>query len=163
MKFLLFVFITIFFSGCGYYPISYYSKQNLGENIYVESIVSLSDPENSVVAKDALNQAILTKFHSNLVPRNEADSVIVIEITNINLYSIADDPEGFASFYRASVSLTFTYTDKHGNKKKFVNTGFYDFAADNVSTITDDRRFNAIKEASLAAIDKFVAQVASNY
>lgn len=160
MKFLLSVFIAIFVSGCGYYPISYYSKQSLGENIYVESIVSLSDPENSVVAKDALNQAIITKFHSNLVPRNEADSIITIEITNINLYSIADDQEGFASFYRASVSLTFTYTDKHGKKKKFVDTGFYDFAADNISTITDDRRFNAIKEASLSAIDKFVVQAA---
>lgn len=163
MKLLLSIFIAIFIAGCGYYPISYYSKQSLGENIYVESIVNLSDPENSVIAKDALNQAILTKFHSNLVSREEADSVIIVEITSVDLYSIADNAEGFANFYRASVTLSFSYTDKKGDKKRFSNYGYYDFAVDNVSTITDERRFSALKEASLAAIDKFVAQVAYNY
>ncbi len=152
--------IAIFCAGCGYYPISYYSKQSLGSSLFVESRVNLADPENSVIAKDALNQAIAQKFHANLVPRAQAESVIVTEITDVDVYSIADNDAGFANFYRASVRMSFSYTDKKGNARKFSNYGFYDFPVDVISTITDETRFNAIKEASLSAIDKFVAQVA---
>ncbi|RDU65436.1 LPS assembly lipoprotein LptE [Helicobacter sp. MIT 14-3879] len=157
------LFIIFFTAGCGYYPISYYSKKAIGEDIYVESIVNLSDPENSVIAKDALNQAITTRFHSNLVSKDMAKTIITIEIVNVDLYSIADNKEGFANFYRASVNLSFTYTDKKGNLKKFKNYGYYDFTVDTLSTITDERRFVALREASLSAIDKFVSQVAYNW
>lgn len=162
MKALILSFILLFV-GCGYYPVSYYSKQSLGENIYVESIVNLSDPENSILAKDALNQAIITRFHSNLVSKENAESIISVSITNIDLYSIADSNNGFANFYRTSVTLVFNYTDKNGNKKTFRNSGNYDFSVDTLSTVTDERRFSAITQASMQAIDKFVAQVAYNW
>lgn len=150
------IFVAIFLAGCGYYPMSYFSKQSLGENIYVESIVSLSDPENSVIAKDALNQAIVQKFHSKLVEKDEADTIIITNITSVSVYSIADDDKGFANFYRATVNMSFEYTDKKGNHRQFNNYGFYDFQVD---LMTDVNQFNAIKEASMSAIDKFIAQV----
>lgn len=139
---------------------SYYTKQTLGENIFVESIVNLADPENAVIAKDALNQAIAQKFHARLVNKSEADTIISIEITSVSVYSIADNEAGFANFYRAAVNLAFAYTDKKGNTRKFSNYGFYDFPVDVISTLTDENRFNAIKEASISAVDKFIAQVA---
>ncbi|MGX2982824.1 LPS assembly lipoprotein LptE [Helicobacter sp. 23-1045] len=148
------------FSGCGYYPMSYFVKKSLGENIYVESVVNLSDPENSLIAKDALNQAIAQKFHLRLVDKESADTIIRTEITAVSVDSIADNDAGFANFYRASVTMSFDYTDKNGNARRFQNYGFYDFPVDVVSTITDETRFNAIKEASISAIDKFIAQVA---
>ena len=152
--------IAIFFAGCGYYPMSYYTKQNLGENIYVEAVVNLADPENSLIAKDALNQAIAQKFHLRLVAKSEADTIIRTEITSVSVDSIADNDAGFANFYRASVNISFEYTDKKGVVRKFSNYGFYDFPVDVISTITDETRFNAIKEASISAIDKFIAQAA---
>lgn len=152
--------IAIFLAGCGYYPMSYYTKQNLGENIYVEAVVNLADPENSLIAKDALNQAIAQKFHLRLVAKSEADTIIRTEITSVSVDSIADNDAGFANFYRASVNISFEYTDKKGNARKFSNYGFYDFPVDVISTITDETRFNAIKEASISAIDKFIAQAA---
>lgn len=159
----LVVFVTLiatFIAGCGYYPMSYYTKQSFGENIYVESIVNLADPENSLIAKDALNQAIAQKFHLKLVSKSDADTIIRTEITSVSVDSIADNDAGFANFYRASVNISFEYTDKKGNVRKFSNYGFYDFPVDVISTITDENRFNAIKEASISAIDKFVAQAA---
>lgn len=159
----LVVFVTLiatFIVGCGYYPMSYYTKQSFGENIYVESIVNLADPENSLIAKDALNQAIAQKFHLKLVSKSDADTIIRTEITSVSVDSIADNDAGFANFYRASVNISFEYTDKKGNVRKFSNYGFYDFPVDVISTITDENRFNAIKEASISAIDKFVAQAA---
>lgn len=151
---------AINFAGCGYYPMSYYTKQNLGENIYVEAVVNLADPENSLIAKDALNQAIAQKFHLRLVAKSDADTIIRTEITSVSLDSIADNDAGFANFYRASVNISFEYTDIKGATRKFSNYGFYDFPVDVISTITDETRFNAIKEASISAIDKFIAQAA---
>lgn len=153
-------FIAIFLAGCGYYPMSYYTKQNLGENIYVEAVVNLADPENSLIAKDALNQAIAQKFHLRLVAKSDADTIIRTEITSVSVDSIADNDAGFANFYRASVNISFEYTDRKGATRKFSNYGFYDFPVDVISTITDETRFNAIKEASISAIDKFIAQAA---
>lgn len=158
--FFIAIFASFLLSGCGYYPMSYYTKQSLGENIYVESIVNLADPENSLIAKDALNQAIAQKFHSKLVEKSDADTIIRTEITSVSVDSIADNDAGFANFYRASVNISFEYTDKKGNARKFSNYGFYDFPVDVISTITDETRFNAIKEASISAIDKFIAQAA---
>ncbi|WP_258443416.1 LPS assembly lipoprotein LptE [Helicobacter sp. 16-1353] len=157
------IFPLIFLAGCGYYPISYYSKQSLGENIYVESIATLSDPENSVIAKDALHQAIVTRFQSNLTSRENADSIIHMEISNIYMYSIVDSQSGFPSFYRMQVSIKFNYTDKNGDNKSFTNIGIYDFSVEGLSTVTDEKRFAAINQASLQAIDKFIAQVAYNW
>lgn len=158
--FIISLLIALNFVGCGYYPMSYFTKQSLGENIYVKSLVNLTDPENSIIAKDALNQAIAQKLHLNLVSKEDADTVIVIEITSVSVDSIADNDAGFANFYRASVNISFDYIDKKGNERKFSNYGFYDFPVDVVSTITDENRFNAIKEASISAIDRFIAQVA---
>lgn len=156
-------FICIFLAGCGYMPLSYYSKQGIGENIYVDSIVNLSDPQNSVLAKDALNRAILTRFHSNLVSKSNAETIITMNIVDINLDSIADSRNGFANFYRASVQIEFSYADKRGIERVFRNYGSYDFSVDTLSTITDDRRFSALTQASIQAIDKFIAQVAYHW
>ncbi len=165
MKILVFLLSisAIFFVGCGYYPVSYYSKQSLGENIYIESTISLSDPQNSVIAKDALNQAIMNRFQSNITTKENADTIIKVDMIGIDIYSIADSSNGFASFYRAHVSIKFSYTDKNGNQRQFVNHGIYDFSVESLSTVTDEKRYAAINQASLQAIDKFIAQVAYNW
>ena len=153
----------LFFSSCGYYPVSYYSKQSLGKNIYVQTIITLSDPENSIIAKDALLQAIATRLHSNLSNKENADTIITMNMNEVNMYSIADDEDGFPRFYRMQVGINFSYTDKNGVARNFSNTGIYDFSVEGQSTITDERRFSAINQASLQAIDKFVAKVANTW
>lgn len=163
MKILKLLFFGIFISSCGYYPVSYYSKQSLGGSIYVDIILSLSDPENSVIAKDALHQAIINRFQSNLSEKEDADTIINMDMTDIRIYSIADSQSGFPNFYRAEVSITFSYINKNGNLKKFTNIGIYDFSVEKLSTVTDEKRFIAITQASLQSIDKFVAQVAYNW
>lgn len=158
---IVFIFLFgIFFSSCGYYPISYYSKQSLGENIYVQTIIALSEPENSIIAKDALLQAITTRLQSNLSSKENADIIITMSMNEINLYSIADDEDGFPRFYRMQVRIGFSYIDKNGNARNYNNIGIYDFSVEGQSTVTDEKRFIAINQASLQAIDKFVAQAA---
>ncbi|RDU58686.1 hypothetical protein CQA42_01770 [Helicobacter sp. MIT 99-5507] len=153
----------ILISSCGYYPVSYYSKQSLGKNIYVNTIIALSDPENSIIAKDALLQAIATRLHSNLSSKENADTIITISMNEINMYSIADDEDGFPRFYRMQVGISFSYIDKNNNARNFSNIGIYDFSVEGQSTVTDEKRFMAINQASLQSIDKFVAKVASSW
>lgn len=162
MKILIYIFVLIF-SGCGYYPISYYAEQSIGKNIYVDTKINLSDPENAVIAKDALNQAIIDRFQSNLTTKEKATTIISMEILSIDIYSIADDLDGFSIFHRASVVIQFTYKDKKGSMKHFSNSGSYDFSIEALSTITEDKRFDAISKACMRAIDRFIAQVASNW
>lgn len=160
----IFIFLLgIFLSSCGYYPVSYYSKQSLGENVYVQASVSLSDPENSIIAKDALLQAVAVRLHSNLNDKDNADTIITIDMNDINMYSIADDADGFPRFYRMQVRVKFSYTDKNGNARNYNNVGVYDFSVEGQSTVTDEKRFLAINQASLQAIDKFIAQVAYSW
>lgn len=155
--------ISLCLTACGYYPISYYSKQSIGENVYVESVVSLSDPENSVIAKDALHRAIATRFHANIASKDEADTRIRVVMSDMSMYSIADSASGFPDFYRMQVNMQFHYTDLKGNTRSFSNTGIYDFSVESLSTVTDEKRFNAILQAALQSIDKFIAQVAYNW
>lgn len=162
-KIILILTFTILFSSCGYYPVSYYSKQSLGTNIYVKVNISLSDPENSVIAKDALLQAIATRLSSNLSDKDNADTIITMSMDDIDMYSIADDEDGFPRFYRMQVRINFSYTDKNGNARSYNNIGIYDFSVEGQSTVTDEKRFAAINQASLQAIDKFIAQVAYNW
>ena len=157
------IFYFLFFSGCGYLPISYYAEQSIGKSVYVDAKINLADPENSVIAKDALNQAIVNRFQSNLTTKEKATTIISIELSNIDIYSIADDENGFSIFYRASVIMQFSYKDKKGNIKHFSNSGSYDFSSESISTITEDKRFDALSKACMRAIDRFIAQVASNW
>lgn len=155
--------LCIFISSCGYYPVSYYSKQTLGENIYVKANISLSDPENSIIAKDALLQAIAIRLHSNLSNKDNADTSVLIDMNDIYMYSIADDKDGFPRFYRIQVRINFSYTDKKGNSRNYSNIGIYDFSVEGQATVTDEKRFEAINQASLQAIDKFIAQIAYSW
>lgn len=157
------LFLLFFLSGCGYVPISMYTKESLGDSLYVSSRVSLSNPENSVLAKDALNYAITTRFQANLVDASEAKTIIEVDMRNISISSIGENDRGFTSFYRASVSLRFSYNDDLGKTREFINTGVYDFSTESLSTISDEKKFSAINEASLQAIDKFIIQAASRW
>ncbi len=163
IKIVLTFLLGVFFSSCGYYPVSYYSKQALGENIYVKANIALSDPENSIIAKDALLQAIATRLHSSLSNKDDADTIINMNMDDISMYSIADDEDGFPRFYRMQVRISFSYTDKNGNERNYNNIGIYDFSVEGQATVTDEKRFEAINQASLQAIDKFIAQIAYSW
>ena len=101
MKALLFFILLLLFKGCGYKPISAYAQNALGDSIYVKLIVNLPNPENSVEFKDLMNRLVVQRFQSRLASEKDADSIIIIEITNVTDTSITQNKEGFTTFYRA--------------------------------------------------------------
>ena len=78
LKKLLFVVFTLFISSsflaCGYKPSSYYAKKEMEGNVFVKLNVSLEDPKNAVLVKDAINKILIQKLDSRMVSdQNNAD------------------------------------------------------------------------------------------
>ena len=160
-KILTVLILFIFFVGCGYRPSSQYSKRILGNKIYAEVFIDVHNPENSVLIKDAVNEAIVAEFKSKIVDKkDEANSEFFVKFNSISFTPTAYDPNGYVVAYRATVSLNIIYIDKFGKKGTFNVSGIYDFSIEANSVISDTKRFDAIKFASYKAIGEFVSKVA---
>ena len=76
-------FVLVFTAGCGYLPASKQARKVVGEKIFVEVTVSLQDPENAVLIKDAARKAVVTRFHASLVPQAQAKRILWVKLTGI--------------------------------------------------------------------------------
>ncbi len=159
MKKLLGVLTAILLiSGCGYIPASKQARKVVGEKVFVEVTVSLEDPENAVLIKDAARKAVITRFHSSLVPQSEAKTTLWVSLSGISFSPLQYDVNGYVIVYRANININVTRRN-NGEQKSYNARGSYDFTIEPNAIITDVQRFQAIRQASLKALDSFVAQV----
>jgi len=145
--------MIFFFISCGYKPTSIYTKEVLGEKIYAEVTISVEDPENSVLIKDAVNEAIVKQFHSELTSKENADSYFHLTLNSVSFVPIKYDRNGYIVAYKTYISLQTVYIDKNKDKHVIRTTGDYDFPIESNSLISDTKRFEAIKFASQKALD----------
>ncbi len=152
--------ILTLFSGCGYHPSSKEAKKVIGESVSTEIIISMSDPENTVVLKDALDEAVIRRFQTNLRHRKDAATHLKIELKNVNFTALQYDSNGYVISYRTTINLAVTRitTDL---TKQYHALGYYDFTISPNAIITDQQRFDAISISATKALDSFVAQVAA--
>lgn len=146
--------------GCGYKPSAQFSRQIVGEKVSTNVIVSLQDPENTVLIKDALDRAVIEVFRTSLVEKSISDTHLVIKILSATYAPIVYDENGFVIGYRMSVILNITRESK-SDSKIYHARGFYDFAVAPNAIVTDQDRFEAIESASQKAINSFIAQVSA--
>ena len=161
--FVLFTFtISFSFFGCGYKPSSYYAKEEFLGNVFINVLVNLEDPKNTVLVKDSINQILIQKLDSNLVTNEAlADVVINLSVNTVSLQVLQYDASGYNKLYKAVISINISYFKKSENKRKsFTLEGEYDFSVDNGTTISDSQRFEAIKAASDKALEEFISKVA---
>jgi hypothetical protein len=151
--------ISLFLVGCGYKPTSYYAKEVLGDKIYSQVTVSRVDPKNSVIVKDAINEAILTRFLGKLTTKENADSTMNVTFGSVSFSALVYDDDGYVTSYKAKVTLSIKFKNKSGETINLSPSGEYDFSIDNSGVISDTKRFEAIKYASLDAINEFVSLV----
>jgi hypothetical protein len=159
MKSLFYATILILTIGCGYKPTAVYTKNVLGDKIYAYVKTSLQDPENSVLIRDAVNEAIINKFHSELVLKDEATSTLYIVLDSVRFLPIDYDKNGYVVAYKTIVDIKTTYRDRNGKESVIKTSGDYDFNIESNSVISDTKRFTAIKEASQKAIDAFISKL----
>ena len=159
MRHLILIFIVLFFVSCGYKPTLLYTKNILGDKIYVEVKTSLADPENTVLIRDAVNEAAIKKFRSKIVPQKEANSMLFVSLKRVTFLPIQYDKNGYVIAYKTYVTLSTHYKDKQGHQSVINSTGDFDFAIESNSVISDTKRFEAIKNASYKAIDDFISKL----
>ncbi|RAX53431.1 LptE family protein [Helicobacter sp. 11-8110] len=159
-KLFLFLVVCVFLAGCGYQPIAHQANKALGGKVFVEVKISLRDPQNSVELKDSVSRSIFERFHSRVVDKQEADSVVEVELQNVLFHTLAENKTGFATFYRCEVNVRFKYTNRYTQSTRiFSKKGYYNFSLGNSSNITDSIRMEAINEAVIQALDGFISQV----
>lgn len=158
-KFLGFLSIALLMVGCGYKPSAHYAKEVLGERIHVEVNISRKDPKNSVLIKDAVNESVITRFGGKLSDKEAADTNINLSIGSISFSPILYDADGYVISYKAKVSLAISYKPKNGESSSFSTTGEYDFPIEANSVISDSKRFEAIRLASVDALNEFVSRI----
>lgn len=150
----------ILLSGCGYQPSSYYAKSVVGESVSTEVVVRMEDPQNTVIIKDAVDTAVIMKFRTSLVPKNVARTHLVISIGGVFFSPLRYDTNGYVITYRAAVAMSISRI-VDGKTTSYRTVGMYDFEIEPNSIITDQARFEAIRQGAQKAIDAFVAQVAA--
>jgi hypothetical protein len=156
----LFLLIFVFFSGCGYKPTYIYTKKVLGDDIYVDVDISLTDPQNSVLITDAINEAVISKFRSNLTrDKKSASSQLYLSLGSVSFKPIQYDENGYVIAYKTYVTLSSRYIDKYKKTKSISTSGNYDFNIEANSVISDNKRFEAIKFAALKAIDELISKI----
>jgi hypothetical protein len=154
---LLVLFVLL---SCGYKPTSIYTKEILGDKIYTEVAISLEDPENSVLIKDAINEAVVSEFRSTIASKKMADSEFYITLSSVSFVPIQYDKNGYVISYKTHVGIKTRYIDKDKKEHTIYTKGNYDFPIESSSIISDTKRFEAIKFASQKALDAVRSQIA---
>ncbi len=144
--------------ACGYKPISHSVRENLGDKVYISVKINTRDPQNSVILKDELSKKIIDRLHADIVNKEEATTIIEVELKSVNFSSLAENRTGFATFYSCLVEVQFKYSTKD-RVRIFNKNGFHNFSLQNSSIITDQIRMDAINVATIQALDGFISQI----
>ena len=154
--------ILFFITACGYKPSSTYAKTQLSGKIFVNLIIDLEDPRNAVLIKDAMNELIVHRLDSKIVDKRElADTIVDLKLNSVSMQELQYDELGYNKLYKAVVSISVNYMNKKTNKKEaFSLSGDYDFSIDNNTTITDTKRFEAIRNAASKALEELISKLA---
>ncbi|CRF40312.1 LPS assembly lipoprotein LptE [Helicobacter ailurogastricus] len=154
-------FLVLLLGGCGYQPIANFADKVLGKGVFVRLVVNLPNPKNSVAFKDLLNRVVVQRFQNTLTTEKQADSIITIEMKRVIDTSISQNKEGFTTFYRVTVYVTYTYDNKKGTTKTFEDNGYFNYAVSlQDPLVTYNNRLYAIGQALQQTLTQFVSQIA---
>jgi len=154
------LYLLFFFSACGYKPSAHNTPKTIGEKVYTEVDVSLSDPENSVLTRDILNKTLYTRLRSIVTTKAKADSTIKVAYNGIRFIPLQYNKNGYVVQYQANVSLHFTFI-KAGHREEKNMIGRYEFPILPSAIISNDVRFQGIDKGSLKALDQFIAYISA--
>ncbi|MDP1784416.1 MAG: LPS assembly lipoprotein LptE [Sulfuricurvum sp.] len=154
------IMAAIIFSGCGYRSAAHYAQVVVGESVSTEVLISMEDPQNTVIIKDAVNMAVLTKFRTSLTSKNASQTHLKIQISSVAFLPLRYDTNGYVITYRTTVNMHVDRTTL-GKIHGYNTTGMYDFDIEPNAIISDQARFNAISQSAQKGIDVFIAQIAA--
>ena len=154
------IIAVMVFTGCGYVSAAHYAHSVVGESVSTEVLISMEDPQNTVIIKDAVDTAVITKFRTTLTSKNLSQTHLKIKIASVSFSPLRYDVNGYVTTYRTTVSMNI---DRIRSEKThtYMTKGMYDFDIQPNAIISDQARFNAISVSAQKAIDAFIAAVAA--
>lgn len=153
----LLIFIV---AGCGYKPSSHYAKERIKGNVFVDIDVSIEDPKNSVMIKDAMSEMLISRFGTKLVYNKEiADTILNLKLNKVSMNVLQYDAQGYEKLYQALVNIKVNYVSNE-HKGSVIVSGTYDFSVDGQDEISEAKRFEAIKNASSKALEEIISKIA---
>lgn len=152
--------VPLLLAGCGYTSAAHYAKNVVGERVSTEVVISMEDPQNTVLIKDAVDRAVITRFHTTLVPKAESQTHLKIAIESVNFIPLRYDVNGYIITYRTEVALKIDRT-RGETSVPYRTHGYYDFIIEPNAIITDQARYEAIAQGAEKGIDAFIAQIAA--
>jgi len=154
LKVTLLIFLI---SGCGYRPVSHYARSVTDQSVYISTQTFKQDPENSVLIRDALSEALQIRMGVRPVKEDSAKTSLKLELDKLTFLPLQFDRNGYVVFYRTIISMNVIASKE---KEPFKVMGHFDFPVEPNAIITDSLRFEAIEKASLKAIDSLISQLA---
>ena len=155
---ILIIITLLSITACGYKPSSQFAREVIGTQVYTEIEVSLSDPENAVLVKDAINKALYTRLKTKVTRREKAESHINVVYEGIKFLPLQYDKNGYVVYYQANITLGFSL-EKGEKREKRKIVGRYEFPIRPSAIISNDLRLKAIEKGSLKALDQFIAYI----
>ena len=107
MKKILAVFCLVFTVGCGYKPTSKIVNEIMPNSVFVDVVMSKTDPQNTVAIKDAVRSGIVQRLGRNLADKKSADTQIIAQIKRLTFSALSYDQFGYITTYRANLTLNF--------------------------------------------------------
>ena len=151
----------ILFVGCDYKPSSHYAKNTISGDVYVDIKIDIDNAQNSVLIKDAMNEMVINQFHSTLTnDKAKADTIVNIALSSVSHTAISSDNEGYAKTYRTSVSITVDYKKQNTPNVSIKVSNYYDYSVDADSTLTEQKKQEAVKIAAIKAISDIFSKIA---
>ncbi|GEM_PF-4253382 len=158
MRYLAFVFFV--FLGCGYKPVSTYTKQEINQKVYVQLKINKQDVVNSMIIKDNINNLIISRFGASIVnDKTKADTIMNIELPSIKFSQIQYSEQGFTSVYRINIEVKIIY-NKNDKQRVVKVIDFYDFVVQGDSIVSDTKRQTVVKNAVSRALEEVEAKIA---
>jgi len=147
--------------GCGYRPTVHYTKKVLGQKIYTTISIPVEDPESSLLIIDAINEAVVSKFQSSLCDsKTEADTILEIKTAAFSTSGLQKDDKGYTVLYRTTSTLGIVLKTKKLTRT-FKVSGIYDFAVTSDSLVSEEKRLESFRLATLKALDEVTPVLAA--
>lgn len=157
----LLVFSSLFMTGCGYKPTSYYAKKSISGKVYVDVKIDINNAQNSVLIKDAMNEMIINQFNATITNKKaNADTVVVVSLSKVTHTAIASDNDGYAKTYRTTVIILFNYKKRNSPNVSIKVSNYYDYSVDADSTLTTQKKQEAVKIAATKALSDIFSKIA---
>jgi hypothetical protein len=132
----------------------------MGKKIFIDVIVDKIEPQSAIYIKDEMRRVIYTRFHSQIVPKDIADSKILIS-SGSTITPLSFDNNGFVTKYRINLRIKFSVDSNIiGKFSKTIHTT-YESDIEESGKNQSELRAEAIENGLSSAIDEFVAYIAT--